>query len=81
MAMDIREQVILIIAEHAGMLADKIEGDDILNQDLEMDSLDMAEMVVALEEKFEISIDDEESDNFIEVDDVVKCIEEKLNKK
>ncbi len=58
----------------------KIDRDKILPQsrfidDLGADSLDLVELVMALEEEFELSISDEESEKFISVQDVFHYID------
>ncbi len=43
--------------------------------DLDIDTLDCTELVMALEEKFDIEIDDEDADNFTSIYDVVVYIQ------
>ncbi|PIV52609.1 MAG: acyl carrier protein [Elusimicrobia bacterium CG_4_10_14_0_8_um_filter_37_32] len=50
-------------------------------KDLGADSLDMAEIVMAIEEKFNIEIPDEESEKIKTVEDMVKTIEERIRMK
>ncbi len=47
--------------------------------DLGMDSLDGVELVMALEEEFDLIIDDRYAETFHTIGDVVKHIEEQLN--
>lgn len=49
--------------------------------DLDADSLDLFEMIMALEEKYEIEIPSEELENLTTVGDVVIYIDEKLASK
>ena len=49
------------------------------NKDLGADSLDVVELVMALEEKFEVEIPDSDAEKLITINDVVSYIE-KLNK-
>ena len=44
-------------------------------EDLEADSLDVVDLVMSLEEEFDIEIPDEEVENIKEVGDIVKYIE------
>lgn len=46
-----------------------------LMEDLEADSLDAVEIIMALEDEFDISIDDDEAENFKNIGDIVKFIE------
>ncbi len=45
-------------------------------KDLGVDSLDVVELIMALEEKFGIEIPDEQAEKFVNVGDVVKYIED-----
>ena len=72
---DVREVVVeqLSVAPEAVKLESKII------EDLGADSLDVVELVMALEEKFEVEIPDSEAEKLISISDVVSYIE-KLNK-
>ena len=71
------EKVRMIIAEQLGIdnLGD-ITLETSLAEDLEADSLDAVEVIMALEDEFGIEIPDEEAENFKAVKDIVKFIEE-----
>ena len=43
--------------------------------DLGADSLDLVEVIMALEEKFELEIDDEDAEKIATVEDIIKYIE------
>ena len=47
-----------------------------LMKDLEADSLDAVEIIMGIEEEFDIEIPDEEAENFQLVGDLVKYVEE-----
>ena len=47
-----------------------------LLKDLETDSLDAAEILVAIEEEYDIEIPEEEADKFQKVADIVNYVEE-----
>ena len=47
--------------------------------DLGINSLELAELVLACEEKFNVVIDDEELQNFITVGDVIRYLEAEKN--
>jgi acyl carrier protein len=49
--------------------------------DLQSDSLDMAELVIDLEEEFKLSITDEEAQKILTVGEAIKYIEEKQQAK
>lgn len=54
---------------------EKIAMEAKLNDDLNIDSLDAVELVMALEEEFEIKIPDEELSKMTTVAEIVACIE------
>jgi acyl carrier protein len=75
---DTKERVIKIIANQFGREADTItESTDVAN-DLGADSLEIAELLLAFQEEFNIDIDDSEAQNLATVGDVIKQIETKL---
>ncbi len=49
-----------------------------LIKDLEADSLDAVEIVLAIEEEYDIEIPDEVAENFTLVEDLVKYVEEAI---
>ena len=65
-----------IIAEQLGTDVEKI-GSDVKFVDLGADSLDTVELVMALEEAFDIEIPDEAAEGIATVGDAVKYIEDK----
>lgn len=68
---DVRDVVVeqLSVAPEAVKLESKII------EDLGADSLDVVELVMALEEKFEVEIPDGDAEKLKTIDDVVKFIE------
>ena len=54
---------------------DSITLDTSLAEDLEADSLDAVEVIMALEDEFGIEIPDEEAENFKTIGDICKFIE------
>lgn len=69
------EDVIKVVAESLGIEEDKISGQSSFKDDLNADSLDLFEMVMALEEEFSVEIPTEDLEGISTVDDVVKYIE------
>lgn len=49
-----------------------------LMKDLEADSLDAVEIMMALEDEFEITIPDEDAEAFNNIGDIVKYVESKI---
>jgi acyl carrier protein len=75
---DTKERVIKIIANQFGRDAETItESTDIAN-DLGADSLELAELLLAFQEEFNIDIDDSETQNLTTVGDVISQINAKV---
>lgn len=64
-----------IIADQLGVEADIINLDTDLMKDLEADSLDAVEVILAVEEEYGIEIPDEDAENFATVGDIVNYVE------
>ena len=65
------------MVEELGVNADTITMEAELTGDLGLNSLELADLVYACEEKFGVEIDDDDLRNFITVGDVVKYLESK----
>ncbi len=70
------EQVKEIVVEQLGVEPDEVQMSSTFVDDLGADSLDIVELIMAFEEKFEIEIPDEKAEKIKTVEDVVKYIEE-----
>jgi len=75
--MAILDEVKEVVAEQLGANIDEIKEDSKFVEDLGADSLDVVELVMALEEKFDIEIPDDEAEKIQTVQDVVNYIESK----
>lgn len=64
-----------MIVEQLGVSEDDITMDTNLMKDLEADSLDAVEIIMAIEEEYEIEIPDEEAEKFQTVADLVNYVE------
>ncbi len=71
---EIFEKVKEIIVEQLGIDEDIVTMDATFTGDLEADSLDIVELMMALEEEFNIEIPDEEAENISTVKDAVAYI-------
>jgi len=71
---EIEEIVIAIVAEQLGVEAANITLDSRFTEDLNADSLDSVELIMALEDRFGISVPDEDAGNLRSVGDVVAYI-------
>ena len=73
----IEERVKKIVCEQLGVKEDEVKPSASFVEDLGADSLDTVELVMALEEAFDIEIPDEAAEGIATVGDAVKFIEEK----
>jgi len=77
MSQEILEKVCSIVSEQLSVDAGEVKSDSNFQNDLGADSLDTVELVMALEEEFDIEIPDEAAEGIATVGDAVKFIEEK----
>ncbi len=69
------EKVKVILAEQFDVEEDTITMDTNLEEDLSADSLDVVDLLMSIEDEFEIEIPDEEIDNIRTVAELVSYIE------
>lgn len=67
-----------LIVEQLGVEEDDIKLDSSFQKDLEADSLDIVELVMAIEDEFDIEIPDEEAEKIKTVQDAVSYIEKNI---
>jgi len=72
------ERVKAIVAEQLSVEAEKITPQSVFMEDLGADSLDTVELVMALEEEFEIEIPDEAAEKIVSVQDAVDYIDKQV---
>jgi acyl carrier protein len=70
----IEERVKQIVAEQLGVDEDQVTPDAAFMDDLGADSLDTVELVMALEEEFDVEISDEEAEKIQTVKDAIDYI-------
>ncbi len=69
------ESVKSIIAEQLGVSEDEITEESNLVEDLEADSLDIVELVMAFEDEFGVKVPDDELENVKTVGDILKILD------
>ncbi|NOZ29019.1 MAG: acyl carrier protein [Chloroflexi bacterium] len=74
--MSIFERVRDIIVEQLGVEPEKVTMEASFREDLEADSLDLVELIMAFEEEFGGEISDEEAQQITTVGDAVRYLEE-----
>ncbi len=73
--MDIESRVIDIIVDQLGVEREKVTRDARFREDLEADSLDLVELMMAFEEEFGGTIEDEEAQKIKTVGEVIDLLE------
>ena len=68
-----------IIAEGLGVDKEKVTREADLSADLGADSLDAVELIMAIEDEFDITVDDETAQSFKTVGQIAEFIESKKN--
>lgn len=77
--MEIQDRVKNIICDQLAVEAEKVTETASFIDDLGADSLDIVELVMTMEEEFELDIPDEDAEKMKTVGDVVMYIKEKKN--
>ncbi|MBK5252865.1 MAG: acyl carrier protein [Peptostreptococcaceae bacterium] len=70
------EKIREIIIEQLGVDESLVELKTNLMKDLEADSLDAVEIILSIEEEYEIEIPDDEAENLVTVENLVKYVED-----
>lgn len=72
---DVFKDVKAIIVEQLGVDEDAVTAEARFREDLEADSLDIVELIMAFEDKFGGEISDEDAQSIVTVGDVVRFID------
>ncbi len=78
---DIMSRVVEIVSEQMGVSKDQITKETSFLKDLNADSLDVVELVMELEEEFDINIPEDQQDKIQTVGEAVNFIEKELKSK
>ena len=76
---DIESKLTGLLVEELGLDGDKITMQSRFEEDLEVDSLGVVELLMALEDNFGVQIPDEEAESLTTVGEAVDLVEKKLN--
>jgi len=76
----VEQQVKSIVAEQLGVKQDQVTSEASFVDDLGADSLDTVELVMALEEEFEIEIPDEDAEKITTVQQAIEYVNERRAK-
>ncbi len=74
---DVAERVKRIIVEQLGVSEDEVTPEASFIEDLGADSLDIVELVMALEEEYDMEISDEDAEKIQTVNDVINYVKER----
>lgn len=77
MSAEIPAKIKEVIVEQLGVDAERVRSEASFIDDLGADSLDIVELVMAMEEEFDIEIPDEEAEKLKTVNDVVSYLQTK----
>jgi acyl carrier protein len=75
--MSIEEKVKELVIEQLGVSADEVKPESSFVESLGADSLDLTELIMAMEEEFDIEIDDEDAQKIATVQDAINYIKSK----
>ena len=78
MSQELDRRVIEIIAEQLGMDGGEVTPASTYVEDLGADSLDIVELIMALEEEFEVEVPDEDAEKLLTVQETIDYIAGKI---
>ena len=78
MSNSVAERVKKIVVEQLGVKEEEVTGDASFVDDLGADSLDTVELVMALEEEFDLDIRDEDADGITTVGEATQYIQDQV---
>jgi len=73
------EKIRKLIAEQLDIEESEITLESSFQEDLDADSLDVVELIMAIEDEFDIEISDEDAEKISTVKDAVEYIENRIN--
>jgi acyl carrier protein len=76
---DIEAKMKELLVEELGLDEDKITMEATFEEDLEVDSLGVVELLMALEDNFGVQIPDEEAESLLTVGEAVDLVAKKVN--
>ena len=76
---EIESKMVDLLVEELGIERDKITMESKFEEDLEVDSLGVVELLMALEDNFDVNIPDEEAEAITTVSEAVDIVSAKVN--
>ena len=77
--MSVEEQVKKIIMEQLGVTAEEVKPEASFVEDLGADSLDLTELIMAMEEAFDVEIADDDAQKSLKVKDAISYVQNHTN--
>jgi acyl carrier protein len=75
---EVEAKMVDLLVEELGLERDKITMESTFEEDLEVDSLGVVELLMALEDNFGVTIPDEEAEDIVSVSQAVDVVMAKL---
>lgn len=75
-----REEIIKVIASVANVETKDLDSGIVSIEELDLDSLQLYELIIDIEEKYSIRLSDEAIDAVVTVDDFIELVESFVNK-
>lgn len=75
---DVSDRLTGVLVTELGLDADKIRDDAHFEEDLDVDSLGVVELLMALEDEFDVKIPDEEAESIMTVGQAVDLVHGKV---
>lgn len=75
---DIEAKLTDVLVDELGLDRDAVKPEARFDEDLEVDSLGVVELLMALEDSFGVKIEDEEAEKILTVSQAVDVVEQKL---
>ena len=76
---EVSERLTGVLVTELGLDETKIKDDAHFEEDLDVDSLGVVELLMALEDEFDVKIPDEEAESFVTVGQAVDLVHQKLS--
>jgi acyl carrier protein len=76
---EVSERLTGVLVSELGLDASKIRDDAHFEEDLDVDSLGVVELLMALEDEFDVKIPDEEAESIVTVGQAVDLVYQKLS--
>jgi acyl carrier protein len=72
--MSVEEKIRKIIVDQLGVSAEEVKPEATFLEDLNADSLDLTELIMAIEEEFGVEIGDEDAQKILKVQDAIDYV-------